>query len=79
MDFWSRLIPKHVPNLLMYTNNFGFEYIAVSCFFETFPGGDLGFVKRKGIEVIHICNKIFFAPRQRLFAYLFSQSICPNS
>ena len=25
-------------NLLMYTNNFCFGYIAVSCFFETFPG-----------------------------------------
>ena len=26
-------------NLLMYTNNFYFGYINVSCFFETFPGG----------------------------------------
>ena len=26
-------------NLLMYTNNFCFGYITVSCFFETFPGG----------------------------------------
>ena len=25
-------------NLLMYTNNFCFGYIAVSCFFETFLG-----------------------------------------
>ena len=25
-------------NLLMYTNNFCFGYITVSCFFETFPG-----------------------------------------
>ena len=26
-------------NLLIYTNNFWFGYIAVSCFFETFPAG----------------------------------------
>ena len=26
----------------MYTDNFCFGYIAVSCFFETFPGGWLG-------------------------------------
>ena len=26
----------------MYTNNFCFGYITVSCFFETFPGGWLG-------------------------------------
>ena len=26
-------------NLLIYTNNFCFGYIAVSCFFETFPPG----------------------------------------
>ena len=29
-------------NLLIYTNNFCFGYIAVSCFFETFPAGWLG-------------------------------------
>ena len=29
-------------NLLIYTNNFCFGYIAVSCLFETFPGGWLG-------------------------------------
>ena len=29
-------------NLLIYTNNFCFGYIAVSCFFETFPGGWVG-------------------------------------
>ena len=29
-------------NLLMYTDNFCFGYIAVSCFFETFPGGWVG-------------------------------------
>ena len=26
-------------NLLIYTNNFCFGYITVTCFFETFPGG----------------------------------------
>ena len=29
-------------NLLIYTNNFCFGYIAVSCLFETFPGGWVG-------------------------------------
>ena len=29
-------------NLLIYTNNFCFGYIAVSCFFETFPAGWVG-------------------------------------
>ena len=38
----SRLIPEHIHNLLIYTNNFCFGYITVSCFFETFPGGWLG-------------------------------------
>ena len=26
-------------NLLIYTNNICYEYIIVTCFFETFPGG----------------------------------------
>ena len=35
-------------NLLMYTDNFCFGYIAVSCFFETFPGvGVAGWVVGK--------------------------------
>ena len=38
MYFGFRLIPNMLHNLLMYTNNFYFGYIAVSCFFETFPG-----------------------------------------
>ena len=28
-----------VHNLLIHTNNFCFEFIVVSCFFETFPAG----------------------------------------
>ena len=39
MVIGSGLIPKHFYNLLMYTNNFCFGYITVSCFFETFPDG----------------------------------------
>ena len=36
------LFQNMFQNLLIYTNNFCFGYIAVSCFFETFPAGWLG-------------------------------------
>ena len=36
------LFQNKFQNLLIYTNKFCFGYIAVSCFFETFPGGRAG-------------------------------------
>ena len=42
MDLGLGLFQNMFHNLLMYTDNFFFGYIAVSCFFETFPADWLG-------------------------------------